>query len=566
MLKHALLMVLQNRCAFFVSGMLIIYTGSHATENVPADRSSEHYHESIEHDQSKGFADGLEAEDDGTDLFDELLLDESFTAAMDAAKISRSSTCTPQFILNQLLTLKVPDLLKKNFYRYTYPVETRNILDDPAVQPWFNRAKCATVSVLPFYNQTTAMFFTRNSSLIDSYLAFGDADFIDIIDQAVLIDIDIPEVIELFKPIKLQERRFGLMLGAGMPVSRFYLSAYTPLYYQERNFFLTKAEIDRIQRSPFFVDSTGSDEEEARAFLIKHLLSDRVGLGDMRLSCLYNMYNSCSIDLWGGVEFTVPTAVTFHNGILGGTYSKSQAPVTNFNFKRLFELGLCSDQDDMTSKNEAIEMGKDFAIGALDRLTSNLCDRSLGNGGHFGIAPAVDLTWHMCSWARFYTKAAIEYLCPKTEDRFYIISKTDSEFDRDYTDPELANANLAFLNQQAINMLYPYVISTKVQPGLLVKYRAEMQLDFCWVRLVGGYDFWSQQQEKISIACPFQQKVDLCRGIKPAAYQHKLYGMVDFQFPCGQMDLRLGLRGAGTVASRGIGKDFTAAVDITWSF
>ena len=482
--------------------------------------------------------------------------------------VHRSGTgCTPENIVPALAMFNIPTILQRNFYCRTQPPVTRSILDLPSMRLYQDPCRNWSVFILPFYNQTSKMFLTQNSPYIDSYLNLS-ADFIEDLNlQTIGFSLNLDDFFPLLGPIRLQERRLGGLFAAYKTYHSWSFGIRMPLYYLERNFFLNEQERAAIKNAPIFQVISGgaaSDEEEVEALLTKHLASDKVGFGDTRISALYMLEGPCQ-ELWVGAELTIPTAVAFRKGIYLSTFCKSK-PAPPFDFLHLIQLTTPLCGPTLAQNIEGVAIITELGLEALDKLTANLTDRPLGNNGHFSISPTLEHHYHWSDHLQFITYAGLEYLFAADEDRFFIVAKNPAAFNRDYNDTNQANSNLAFLNQQAINTFFPTnVPCTTVTPGIIVK----VSTGFCYEGYncysMVGYDFWWQAREKLKLNQTVPPLV-LWKGIKPSAHQNKIFGYIGGKLHIWDYDVRLGLRGDFTVESRGIGKDFTIALDINVDF
>jgi hypothetical protein len=474
--------------------------------------------------------------------------------------------CDPLTVIEKLTLLNIPQTLQNNFYELTQPPVTRSVLDLPSLRIYQDRRRCWSFFVLPFYNQTTKMFFSKCSDRIGSYLSLT-ADFLANLDTQTLIpNFNLDEVFPLFGLVTLQERRLGGMFSAYTNHKAWAFGIRMPLYYLERNFFLNDQEVQAIKNALFFKESTGtaaSDEEEVMTFARRHLISDKVGFGDTRLTGLYRI-DGLEQDVWLGAELTIPTAVAFHKGIYGSAFCKSQPPPP-FDFLALLqETTLCGATP--AQEEEALATALDFATEALDKLTANVADRPLGNNGHFSIAPLLEHQYYFNDCLKLITHASFEYLFPADEHRFFIIQKNPADFVRNYNDNNQAQANLTFLSQQAINTFFPADrLCTRVSPGIIVKLSTGFYYETYHYYSMLGYDFWWQGQERLKIIQPLPP-LALNKGVKPAASQSKVFGYLGGKMHLWHYVVRLGLRSDVTITNHAIGKDFTVALDIDVDF
>jgi len=455
-------------------------------------------------------------------------------------------------------TIDAQSKLQQNLYLHTYNVNQRSLLDMPQfliheyclpqrwqINSWF------------FYNETTRANFTDEGTNITAYWDLENANFIQNLDQLDL-GVDIPTAIELFGLLKMQERRGGFMFGVAHANGRFNLEFKTPLYYLERNFFVTPAEEKLLEE--FF----GPSDPEQQ----KHFISDRIGFGDTRLTlgCFAVEHDRLKLNV--GVEATIPTQISFHKGLLGSDFPKnSNHPI--FNLLELFQLVFCEVNDPM--QIEAISVN--FLLSAFDKLSANLLQTSLGNNGHLGLMIFAEKFLHINDRFRVTTRSALEYLCPALDTRFYITKKFRQEFNafEPYTTADGAIADqapvkLAFLNEQLINTLIPKVYQTMIYPGFIFKFTT------CIDSVLGkrkrwklgvGFDLWWQDRERLGkiYATPWQiSQIRTDIAVKPGAYQNKLFISSNYNGRGENFDWCLTLYGDGTFLSSGIGKDFNLSL------
>jgi len=179
--------------------------------------------------------------------------------------------------------LEAQNIFAQDLYQFTHPINQRSILDYPefyfyACLPCWCGDKIWQPFVHLFYNETHKGNFTRDRTGINSYLSF---ESIPNFEQFGL-DVNTPRVLDLFKNLKIQERRAGVMLGGAHHYEKWFFSFRTPLEYLLRNFFLTPQEVKAIQSDPLFndLDPATDDAQEVMKFAREHLVSDRIGVGD----------------------------------------------------------------------------------------------------------------------------------------------------------------------------------------------------------------------------------------------------------------------------------------------
>lgn len=480
---------------------------------------------------------------------------------------------TAQLVLDFICSppLLLQDRLQNNLYLFTFPANQqrrRSLLDYPfGLLHDYCLPECGLeFNFWFFYNQTTVDNFTKEGTNITSYWNLNDANILRDLDFEDF-GIDIPTAVELFGFLKMQERRAGIMYGAYYAGEcGWNIEARMPLYYNERNFFVTEEEKLLIESSIIF-DTDGSgdtDEGEIR----KHFVSDALGIGDTRVSAGLFVIDADTMQLNLGIEMTLPTAAAFHYKLLGGFFPKNSNHPP-FNLLELFQLGLppISDLDAVK------QMTIDFFVSAFDKLSANLLQVSMGNGGHIGVAPFFENFLELGERFSITTRGAAEYLFPATEKRFYITKKFPQEFQafEPYTgqgaDPEQAPEKLDFLNEQLINTFIPMVFSTSVYPGFIVKLSSELSGNFgdTW-RFGVGYDLWWQDKERLGRIKANSIEVANIRtdiAARPGEFQAKVFSTVNYYTEGRWFDWCLTGYADYTILRYGIGKDFTISIRFT---
>lgn len=475
--------------------------------------------------------------------------------------------CSTFSLLQDLLnpTFNVLNILKKHsLYKRSNSILDRSVHDLPTFTWTCVDNGCLTLAMLPFYNQTSKMFFTKDSPYISSYTNLTNPELIKDLSAIVtdLLNIPVGEILPLFSHIKLQERRAGLFLRAGSNYGPWTFQVSWPFMYLERNFFLNNAERERLEESEFLSNlSTGTNKAEAEAFIRPHLVADKLGFGDMRLHALYTPYKSSSDRFTLGGFVTLPTAFSVKEGILGNSFCKRGGPPP-LPLLELLAIGFdCEDKKstEIASFNQAIA----FAFGILDRLTANVAETSLGNNGHVTIGPLLEYAHKFNDCLAITTQANVQYVTPGNEIRSFIPKISPKAFDRDFNNPAKAVENLEFIKDVIIARTFLTPLKVKVQPGAIAQVNSYVTYAFDWLTASLGYDFWYQAQEKFkSIEHP-HPSILISPAMNPAGMQHKLFGSLLGSLEHGEDGLlQLGLRWDYTFASQGMGRDFTLAANL----
>lgn len=472
--------------------------------------------------------------------------------------------------------IDAPAILRENIYKSTVgPVTRRSLLDEPALMPDWLATDCWSIYIQPFYNFSPHVFFTENSPFLCSYIDLTNQNIVNEISARDFVTVNVPEILGLFTPIKLQQHRAGFMFGLSKVFDRWAFSFRLPLYYLLEHFFLTNKEIDRIKNSPFIAqlqltqkDPSGCDENEAKAkeFVLQHLVSDRVGIGDSRLNLMWTPYCTSRTQFWLGLRMTLPTASTITSALLGGRFAEC-SDIPPFNVKRLFNTFFCANGAvEQKLANEEIQRTvTDFLVGTLDRLSTILINTPLGNGKHFGAGPEVTFKYNFNDYFSMQTYVAVEAFTKHKERRFFLVRKNQSDFDRNFrTDnAEIADANLAFLNQQIINTLYPRGVKIEVKPGLSAQVNHSFRYDTEHWNAHIGFDYWHQGKERLGAILkgpPIPLVIE--KGIRPPAQQGKVFAGFGYYgcTPCRGLGWHLLVNADATVFNKGIGESYTLGI------
>jgi hypothetical protein len=460
--------------------------------------------------------------------------------------------------------VEIQRFLRLNFYKRTNPINQRSIQDLPQFYffncpPPQDCCKSWQLFVQPFLQRTGEANFTRDGVNIGSYLALQNANLI-ISDFEELIGVDIPEVISILERFRLETHRGGIMFGGLRKMNNWYMQVRTPLIYVERNYNLDEADQERLREVLGVVEEeVGEDENE---FNRDHFIADRFGIGDTRLNIGYIFRDCPSLYLAFGLESTIPSAFAFKKGLYGNHFSKDQ-PDPELDICELLNLVTMGDFD------EAIDKGTEFLIDVVDRLSRILLENSPGNNGHLGLGTFVYTDMYIMNNLRFKTRAALEYLLPAPERRYFIKKKNPADFDRlENPDPANAQQDIMLIQQEIINTFFPSGFDTVVYPGFLFKLTTALTQKFMKrYQLMLGYDLWWQQAEKLGrINALKEERRTLRKDIasKSAAIQNKFFASATMFNKGDCCDWSLSLFGDITFLRSGIGKDFNISLRFEW--
>lgn len=469
--------------------------------------------------------------------------------------------CGPDIGIPESVIAAANELLQQDLYLRTNPIVQRNFpIDFPIAYFLGCKAFRWQPSISFLYNQTTQGFFTHNGTFLDSYLALNNPDLIGKIDQ-VAFGLGTAQIFSLLRNVKIQERRAALFFtGAGFK-GNWYLEAQIPVLYVAKNFHLT-AEEKRALENELFSDDQ-EEKSEFDNFTREHLISDQIGIGDLRFYAGKNLIKKSMLNFMAGFLATLPTALPFAKGLYGTHFPKNNLNPT-VNFVSLFNLALENPEQLQQEVTQLL-------LAALDKLSANLLQPTLGNNGHVGVGIFGDTTVEATSRLSLRTRAALEYLLPASEQRFYLKKKSRAEFESFNTDtPENCQAEIAFLQQQFINTLFPSIFNTTVFPGFIFKFNTLLTADMTsrW-KFNLGYDLWWQQGEGLGKVSSgniprFALRPDI--STKSDAFQNKIFGSIVYSKKGDIYDWCLSMYGDRTFLSSTIGKDFTLGMRFEFLF
>lgn len=479
-------------------------------------------------------------------------------------------------------------VLQEPIFLNTNPIRSRSLLDYPDYLPQRIYEKGWTIGSHLFFNETYRCVFDGNSTNISSYLAIQSPTLLEKLNKCAdllgsILPFSPPTLLSLFKNATISERRTGFMFHTQRQWNNTRFRAMTPLYYLERNFFLTECEQRAIEK---VLGKTSQDEQYL--FAKQHLISDKFGLGDTRLTIDTTVYESENLMVNIGGLMTLPTAFTIGKNWLGSTFKKvEERPILDIE-KLFFQL-----MGTQPEKAAAQDAAKKFGFGILDNLAANLLTTKLGNNGHIGIGAYYEAKTKLqkfikLPWAQNFTirsRASAEYLLPKTETRSFVVcndAQLFEQFDLNRsieeivkqieTDPAYAQAVLTFLENQLVDRLYPFAFKAQVNPGVILRTTSKIFYDVRNWGFYFGSDFWFQSSEYIKNVRICRESdnrplnIDLDKARNKWAYESKIIGGAFWKVDRDNHEWLLGLNGDCTTFGSGIGNNFTLSFNMEVNF
>lgn len=417
-----------------------------------------------------------------------------------------------------------------------------------------------------FYNQIAESFYTKENAGINGYVNMDLHSEVQEIDDTFLENITVSSLFGLFNKVKVQERQIGAMFLIQNNIAPDWtIGATIPLTYLERNFYLNEAEIAAIKDNPFFKDVDGDYFKFAR----DHLVSDKFGIGDIKCYLEKSIYTTASSESFIGVEATIPTSFSIAKGLIGNSFDENkQNPTFNVHTDLLnLEQGDNPKNEQLAKKNI-----QDFFTGALDRLSTLLLERKLGNGRHFVAGPFFKSHLIFNQKATLTSKMSAEFSLPWQEKRFFKIAldkkRLDEIFSNNIPTDAQATQYLDYLSNVAIDKLYLRGYDTTVLPGIVLQSTSRLAYTSNRWTLAGGSDFWYKTKEwfiNVHTTDTILETLDLKNAHKPFALQNILWVSLE-RNKNEEKYWDLSFKVAGTTFSTGIGNSITLGFQLSHDF
>jgi hypothetical protein len=485
----------------------------------------------------------------------------------------------PEDVLAILLQIQAQDLLQQNFFLKTNVLARRNIIDQPLFDTLLERRTDNTLFDMQlFFSLTPRCRYTKDSESLSSYLALNDDTLLGRLEETVQglknlqpeFDFDPARVLSLFQDMRVVERQAGLMFFGHYLWKDYSLRWLLPFYYFERNFFLTDKELEEVEK-----EFGASTPQEQKKFQEKYLISDKFGTGDLRLEFNTWVLNKRFTKINAGLQLTLPTACAFAKGLKGSSFDRPHT-YPHINLAKFIDLA--SDPNATLAKQEEIFNAiTELSLGALSRLSANLLDAPLGNGGHVGIGIVVRTETLLKRYIDLplvlSTRTSLEYLIPKHEQRFFINCVDTAAFDAiKWTIPDseqVAQSMVDFLEQQALERLFLRSFDVIVSPRLI--YRSCYDLSYTygnWQTHV-GLDGFLHAFPTIGFPDRCREaasRLSLAKTNPFLVYQSKMYLDIGRRFKHDTYTWYIHAGADGAMYSHGIGPNMSVTLGVRFEF
>lgn len=400
---------------------------------------------------------GSEGIFDDIELNDEVGSIDSHHSVQEDTRLPKDQTLTALTSFNAHKALS-PDT---EIYRHTHQPISRSPHDLPLVQ-YFTVAHDdnSSLYVAPFISSVWSQSFTPQSTELKSYLNLEVPNIIQIIDDYEFLDFNVLDILKLFHSIKVQEHSLGFMGRWAVTQDGWTHTISIPFTYVINNFYLTPEEQKRIAEHPKFQQFTGDIFEFTR----QHCISDRIGIGDTKLSIerlLYDTYRGS----WSlGVEATIPTAFAFKKGLIGTHFDAQKAAAQLDLYNDVLDPFL-SNGANYTSIQEDVSI---YGYAVMDRLATILLERTMGNNYHWALGGFTRSQLNFNDKFSLVSKMSLDVKLPAVNKRFFSVQATQAEFDQfDWDDNTTKiDEKMDFLNNQVQNLFFPHMYFSTVFPGI----------------------------------------------------------------------------------------------------
>ena len=383
-----------------------------------------------------------------------------------------------------------------------------------------------------FFNMTNHME-TNIKNLFELEATLKQEEFLALISEFLSSDMqpwEIDQLLPLFDKINIQERKAGLLFQSAFIKGPLTVQLNTSIQLSERNFWLNESDLDELKellKNKF--NTEGS-------FDMKELYKLRIGMGDTRLKIGLNTINAPSFQLDVGIESFIPTSRASYTPKVRTTNP------TSFNGDLLQESFI-----------PMIKGVRDYLINPTIGI------------GHWGLGAYIESKADIFhDLIQLWTRFSYNMFFERTEDRLFMYNQTLKPEDLklitsgQIKDPTAADKMLIDYVRQYI---YPSAFSSNIKPGDVANIIFAISIDLPkHNRWAVGYDFYAQREEAINglnNTSASLQELKVEESQSPLVQQHKIFTEFLHTKPQKYGNLAYGLGGDLTVASKGIGEDWT---------
>jgi hypothetical protein len=390
----------------------------------------------------------------------------------------------PLTILILLNSIGIMDVLRAPFFLKTSMLGQKSTLDRPMADSLLFLQKRNTMVCMP---ELFVEYLSTSDEFFSDYFATGASNFLDALQNSLelirgfnftsspLQNIDLDVIFNLLSKIIVEQRTVGATFLLSHSWENYCFRALWNIKYIERNFFLPDEDLDALLAE---FDEAPSEDE---SFTKNHLVSDKVGLGDIRLELEAKGFESLTNAVNYGGFLDIPSGFTLKKGLYGTNFPVLSA-FPPFDFDILYQAGL--DQT-VENQNRAFDFLSQLLLNGLDRIAANILHTDMGNFPHIGLGVFLTsktrLSYFLPSrWThRVILKNYISFqvFSPGPEHVFYTTKIDQAEIDQfdlegiiDRFDREEAAEALHFIERRIIESFFLRAFSSVVQPGFVFRW------------------------------------------------------------------------------------------------
>jgi|GEM_PF-4431309 len=437
----------------------------------------------------------------------------------DAAGIKKN--INPVTILNILNSIGIMDLLEQPFFLQTRMLFQKNSLDDPLIDATTIIQGQKTSLYMPslFFE-----FLTTNDDFFEKYFALTAPGFLEAIKRSIqninselLNQFNVDNIFDIISRIKIHQRHLGASCLASHASETYCFRALFLLHYIERNFFLTNADTDAL------LFELGLPPSDDSTFTNNHLVSDQIGVGDVRLEVEVQAKKSLTNSINVGCFADIPTAFAFKKGLLGRNFP-DVSTLPSFDFELLSSAAFGESSEKIS------QFLTNFFLDALDRISADLLHTDLGIYPHIGIGFFLRTKSRLSHflegpWTHrivFKNNISIEYLTPGNQKIFYTTKIDQAEFDAfsleaiiNSDNEDLQIAALNFIERKIVEKFFLRAFSSLVQPGFVFRWGSVLKFLITERSKIsiGSEFFYKGKDHIINIHAPHDVKKTLNKSI-----------------------------------------------------
>ena len=470
--------------------------------------------------------------------------------------------------LDLIKQFSLDGFLAAPFYNYTVPIKSRSYFDLECLQ--FICSLTDNTSFYPFFTQTSKAVLTPYNGKRSGDL-LSRISFLESLDINRFTSFDMPLVFSVCKNFKIQDRQLGIMFQHSTTVKNWNFSFLWPFLYQERNVFLNKEDIKTLER-------LGLDTSDF-TFAQEHLISDKLGFGDLRIQIEKNILSTYKNQFNIGFGITFPLSFSIIKGLIGSHFRKNKEN-PDFHLQNdlmsyfdILNLGNPNHPNNLT----IIKNGEILGLQALDRFSAMLLEAPLGNDRHLGLFTFLKHIFYITPNVFISSKLNFEMLLPSVENRFFNIKPDQTyltqfaamdEGDVDALDDATGAPFMDSFSSILINSLFPSSYHTRVFPGVSVQATNQITFERTKWNIHLGLDHWYRSQEKIGkiwASNDLLSQLDIKAGTLRHAHQSRIFGKLERAHKEGAF-FDWSIFASSSLLSYGIGDSFSVGLQFSHDF